>query len=167
MNYHSIQIIGVLLCLSSSAYAQVYYPSNNWGGRIAGIVIGILFLLLLLAIYYIARRRRRRSTPMFIKTDASGMNAQSGLPYSLPVWQGAQTYAPPPGPPPGHPSNTASMNPYEYNAYPGSQPAPPPYMKDGKGVSMPQETNYSSPPGSPPAAHTRGSNRFVGLGGAS
>ncbi|KAG2031898.1 hypothetical protein BDR03DRAFT_82199 [Suillus americanus] len=155
MNYNPIQIIAFLLCLSSSAYAQssdsyTYYWS---GARVAGIVVGILFVLVvLLACCLTISRRHRRSTPVIVP----GTNAQ---PYSPPIWQGAQAYAPPPGPPPGHPSHAASMNPYELHEYLGSQP-PPPYVKGGEGISMPQETNYSSPPGPPTAAHTREDNRF-------
>jgi hypothetical protein len=149
MNHDPFKIIAVFLCLTSSAYTQssgsdsdIFYWS---GGRIAGTVIGIFLLLLLLLGCSTAVCRRRRS------------HAQSGVPYSPPIWQGAQTYMPPPGPPP----NTANMNPYELNEYPGSQPPPPPYVKGGEGVSMPQETSYSSPPGLPPAARTRENNRFV------
>ncbi|KAG1845877.1 hypothetical protein DFJ58DRAFT_502862 [Suillus subalutaceus] len=159
MNHNPTQIIAFFLCLSSSAYAQALDPYTSYwsGARIAGLVIGILFLLLLLSACCISvNRSQRRST----SATVPGTNAQPGLPYSPPIWQGAQTYAPPPGPPPGHPSNTASMNPYELNEYPGSQP-PPPYVKGGEGVEMPQETNYSSPPGPPTAAHMREDNRFV------
>ncbi|KAG2364332.1 hypothetical protein BDR07DRAFT_1482608 [Suillus spraguei] len=108
------QILGILLFLSSSAYAQSSDQYSYWGGgRVTGVVIG------------------------------------------------AQPYGPPPGPPPGHSSNIASMNPYEFHEHPESRPPPPPYMKGGEGVSMPQETNYSSPPGPPPVAHTRENNNFV------
>lgn len=159
MNYNPTQIIAVFLCISSSAYAQAPDSFTYWdSGRIAGIAIGVSFFLLLLLIYgFIAMCHRSRSTPVTV----SGTNAQSGTPYAPPIWQGAQAYAPPPGPPPGPPCNTASMNPYELNEYPGSQPPPPPYVKGGEGASMPQETNYSSPPGLPTAAHTREDNRFV------
>ncbi|KAG2345990.1 hypothetical protein BDR05DRAFT_998045 [Suillus weaverae] len=160
MNYNPTQIIVIFLFLSSSVCAQDYYPYTNWGGRIAGIVIGILIVLFFFASCCIAVRRRR-STAIVTKPDVPGTNAQPVPPYSLPIWQGAQTYAPPPGPPPGHPFNTASMNPYEFNEYPELRPPPPPYVKGGEGVTMPQEANYSSPPGPPPAAHTRENNRFV------
>ncbi|KAG2141819.1 hypothetical protein DEU56DRAFT_794796 [Suillus clintonianus] len=153
--------IAVLLCLSSSAYAQNYYPYNNWGGRIAGIVIGSLIALFFLTLCCISLRRRRSSRMIVTQPNVPGLNTQPSQPYSLPLWQGSQMYAPPPGPPPGHPSHIATSNPYEYNAYPGSQSAPPPYMKEGEGVSKPQGTNYSSPPGPPPAAHTRENNHFV------
>ncbi|KAG2112452.1 hypothetical protein BD769DRAFT_1391890 [Suillus cothurnatus] len=132
MNHDPFKIIAVFLCLSSSAYTQssdsyTYY----WGGgRIAGTVV----------VCCIAASRRRRS------------HAQSGVPYSPPIWQGAQTYSASTWSP--CPPNTANMNPYELNEYPGSQPPPPPYVKGGEGVSMPQETSYSSPPGLPPAART-------------
>ncbi|KAG1764128.1 hypothetical protein EDD22DRAFT_884560 [Suillus occidentalis] len=160
MSYKTTQIISVLLYLSSSAYAQGYSPYTNWNGRIAGIVIGILILLLFLASCLFIARRRRRNRPFIIsKPDA---NYQGGAPYSLPVWPGGQMYGPPPGPPPSHPYHTGNMSPYEFsNKDPGSQPTPPPYVKNGEGVSMPQGTDYSSPPGPPPAAYTRGNNRFV------
>lgn len=155
----SYKTISVLLCLSSSAYAQGYYPYTNWSGRIAGIVIGILILLLFSASCLLLARRRRRNRPFIIKSDA---NPQPGAPYSLPVWPGAQMYGPPPGPPPSHPYYTGNMNQYEFsNKDPESQPSPPPYVKNGEGASMPQGTNYSSPPGPPPAAYTRENNRFV------
>ncbi|KAG1874309.1 hypothetical protein F4604DRAFT_1925182 [Suillus subluteus] len=163
MNHNPTQIIAFFLCLSSSAYAQApdsytYYWS---GARIAGLVIGEIFLTIVRSINRTIGSDKfnlqRRSTSVTVL----GTNAQPGLPYSPPIWQGAQTYAPPPGPPPGHPSNTASMNPYELHEYPGSQHPPPPYVKGGEGVNMPQETNYSSPPGPPTAAHMREDNRFV------
>lgn len=44
MSHKTTQIISVFLCLSSSAYAQGYYPYTNWSGRIAGIVIGEIVL---------------------------------------------------------------------------------------------------------------------------
>ncbi|KAG1788462.1 uncharacterized protein HD556DRAFT_1403635 [Suillus plorans] len=156
MNYNPTQLIAVFLCLSSSAYAQTSDTySYNWSGRIAGIVVGIVFLFLLLIICCVTMNRRRRRSMPFVSKPPT--NAQPGPPYSLPIWQGAQTYAPPPRP--GHPANTANMNPYD-NEYPGSQPPPPPYVK-GEGPNMPQETHYSSPPGPPPAAHTRENNHFV------
>ncbi|KAG2132891.1 uncharacterized protein EDB93DRAFT_889877 [Suillus bovinus] len=156
MNYNPTKIIAVGLCLSCSAYAQSSDSySYYWSGRIAGIVVGIIFLLLLALCCGAASRRRRRLTSTVTKPpDVPGTNAQPGTSYSFPMWQGSQTY----GAPPGHMSNTANMNPYEY---PGSQPPPPPYVKGEGGVNMPQETNYSSPPGPPPAAHTRENNHFV------
>lgn len=54
-------------------------------------------------------------------------------------------YGPPPGPPPSHPYHTGNMSPYGFsNKDPESQPTPPPYVKNGEGVSMPQGTDYSS-----------------------
>ena len=41
MTSNPVQIIAFILCISSSAYAQVFTPNTvNWGGRIAGIVLG-------------------------------------------------------------------------------------------------------------------------------
>lgn len=51
-------------------------------------------------------------------------------------------YGPPPGPPPDHAYYATNMNPYKFSN--DDRPSPPPYVKGGEGVNMPQETNYSS-----------------------
>ncbi|KAG1747734.1 uncharacterized protein EDB91DRAFT_1114560 [Suillus paluster] len=161
MNSNPVQIIAVILCISSSVYAQDNQTYNNWGSRVAGIVIGSLCLLTIIACC-LAVRRRRSMRNVTMKPALPATNVQAGQSYSLPQWNGAQMYAPPSGPPPGHSYNVASMSPYEYDAHPGSQPAPPPYVKEGDGVIMPQDGYYSSPSGPPPPAHTRDNSHFVG-----
>ncbi|KAG0704583.1 hypothetical protein DFH29DRAFT_365347 [Suillus ampliporus] len=151
MNSNPILITAAFLYLSSFAYAQNNNQYTYWGGRIAGIVIAGLTVLILAACCF--SLRGRRSSRNFTRPNLPVTNAQPGQPSSLPSWQGLQMYAPPPRPPPGL-SNTASMNPYDYNANPGSQPAPPPYVKE-EGVIVPQDSHYASPPGPPPPAHMR------------
>ncbi|OJA17232.1 hypothetical protein AZE42_00169 [Rhizopogon vesiculosus] len=138
MNRSPVQITAIILCLSSSAYAQEFAPSNNWGGRITGIVLG-------------RRRQWGRSTivaaPTYFRRHPK--TSESTLPY----WQGTQPQ--PYGPPPPQPRNdygaSMDMGPYRYN---GQSAAPPPYAKEG-GATAPQGGNYAPPPGPPPPAHTR------------
>ncbi|OAX40938.1 hypothetical protein K503DRAFT_768110 [Rhizopogon vinicolor AM-OR11-026] len=151
MNRSPVQITALLLCLSSSAYAQVFAPSNNWGGRITGIVLGAVFLLVLLSLCFVGRRRQWgrsaiAATPTYFRRHAK--TSDSTLPY----WQGTQPQ--PYGPPPAQPYNdygaSVGMGPYRYN---GQSAAPPPYAKEG--ATTPQGGNYAPPPGPPPPAHMR------------
>jgi hypothetical protein len=95
------------------------------------LFVGAVLLLAFITLCFVGHRRNWRrnvATPTFFRRN----DKTSTLPY----WQGTQSYGPPRGPLPGQ---TPGNYPYQYNP----QSAPPPYVKEGEGMTAPQDSHYA------------------------